>query len=179
MERFWRTLRQGCLDHLGAVASLHDIHVRIQAFVERHYHCAPHAGLMGRTPGDVWAEARTQRAPDVLDETKLRDALTVRSRRRVRKDSTLSLEGTEWQVAAGFLAGQLVTVAHVPIERPLRPWIEHDDQIYPLEVVDPRANAKTPRLHVPPEREGPPRDFDPAGALLDLHVGRAPRGGQS
>lgn len=179
MERFWRTLRQGCLDHLGTVASLHDIHVRILAFVDQHYHRAPHAGLMGRTPGDVWTEGLTQRAPDVLDETKLRDALTVRSRRRVRRDSTLSLEGIEWQVAAGFLAGQLVTVAHVPIERPLRPWIEHDDQVYTLEVVDPRANARTPRLHAPPQCEGPPRDFDPAGALLDLQLGRGPRGGES
>jgi len=177
MERFWRTLRQGCLDHLGTVASLHDIQVRILAFVDQHYHRASHAGLMGRTPAEVWAEGIESRAPDALDESKLRDALTVRSRRRVRKDSTLSLEGIEWQVAAGFLAGQLVTVAHVPIERPLRPWIEHDGQVYPLEVVDPRANARTPRIHAPPEPDRPHRDFDPAGALLDLEVGRAPRGG--
>jgi len=32
MERFRRTLREGCLDHLGSVASLNDIQVRILAF---------------------------------------------------------------------------------------------------------------------------------------------------
>jgi len=178
MERFWRTLRQGCLDHIGAVGSLHDIQVRVLAFIDQHYHHAPHAGLMGKTPAAVWADSLATRAPDGLDEAKLRDALTVRSRRRIRNDSTLSLEGIEWQVAAGFLAGRLVTVAHVPTDRPLRPWIEHEDQAYPLEVVDPRANATTPRVHAPPEPERPHRDFDPAGALLDRQLGRAPRGGK-
>jgi transposase InsO family protein len=43
MERFWRTLREGCLDHLGEVASLHDVEVRMLAFLDRHYHVSPHA----------------------------------------------------------------------------------------------------------------------------------------
>jgi transposase InsO family protein len=29
MERFWRTLREQCLDHLGELASLHDVRVAI------------------------------------------------------------------------------------------------------------------------------------------------------
>ncbi len=28
MERFWRTLRERCLDFCGALASLHDLNVR-------------------------------------------------------------------------------------------------------------------------------------------------------
>ena len=55
MERFWRTLREGCLDHLGSLTSLHDVEVRLCAFLDEHYHRAPHASLMGRAPGAVFA----------------------------------------------------------------------------------------------------------------------------
>ena len=49
MERFWRTLRQGCLDHLGTMTSLHDVQARLLAFLDAHYHHAPHGGLIGKT----------------------------------------------------------------------------------------------------------------------------------
>ena len=35
MERFWRTLREGCLDHLGTMTSLHDVQARLLAFPRR------------------------------------------------------------------------------------------------------------------------------------------------
>ena len=45
----------GCLDHLGEVASLHDVQVRLLAFVDRHYHASPHASLFGKTvSSEVW-----------------------------------------------------------------------------------------------------------------------------
>ena len=37
MERFWRTLRQGCLDHIGTPGSVHDVQVRLLAFLAQHY----------------------------------------------------------------------------------------------------------------------------------------------
>ena len=46
MERFWRTLRAGCLDYLGEISSLHEVRVRVLAFVEHHYHQQPHASLV-------------------------------------------------------------------------------------------------------------------------------------
>jgi len=49
MERFWRTLREGCLDHLGTPGSLHDVPVRLLVFLGKHYHVAPHASLMGKS----------------------------------------------------------------------------------------------------------------------------------
>jgi putative transposase len=85
MERFWRTLREGCLDFAKNLASLHDVGVRLWAFLDQHYHRAPHASLLGRSPGAVFAEGARL---DELDEEKLRSALTVRVRRRVRRDST-------------------------------------------------------------------------------------------
>jgi transposase InsO family protein len=106
MERFWRTLRAGCLDHLGAVASLHDVQVRLAAFLDEHYHRAPHGGLYGKTPAEAWAGA-TCRA---VDEPALATALTIHRRRRVRKDGTVDLDGRVWQLDQGFLAGRVITV---------------------------------------------------------------------
>lgn len=172
MERFWLTLRRGCLDFLGSVSSLHDINVRIWAFIDQHYHRAPHAGLLGGTPESVWREAKAKRPPDALDEKKLRDALTVHENRRVRKDTTVSVAGQPFELGIGYLAGAIVTVAYCPIDDPLRPWVEHRGQVYPLHPVDPVGNGvrKRPR----PPRIEPKRatHFDPAGALLDRAVGR-------
>lgn len=88
MERFWRTLREGCLDHLGEQASLHDVQVRMRAFVDEHYHRAPHASLMGRSPSQVWQQA--QKDGKLLDDGAISEALTVRVTRRVRGDGTLA-----------------------------------------------------------------------------------------
>jgi putative transposase len=75
MERFWRTLREGCLDFVGLLTSLHDLNVRLWAFIDEHYHRAPHAGLVGATPASVYEE--TPRPVDAFDETMLRKALTI------------------------------------------------------------------------------------------------------
>src|SRR5918912_3233098 len=63
MERFWRTLREGCLDFVGQLGSLHDLNVRLWAFIDEHYHRAPHGGLLGKFPAAVYDE--TPRPVDV------------------------------------------------------------------------------------------------------------------
>lgn len=170
MERFWRTLREGCLDHLGSVASLHDVEVRLLAFLDRHYLVAPHASLMGRSPGAVFAAA--SRPADGLDEAKLREALMVRERRRVRRDTTVSILGTDYELDQGFLAGRVVTVAYSLLDG--SPWVEHEGRRLGLHVVDPLRNARRKRLPRRPGAApaGAPVAFDPAGALLDLATGR-------
>ena len=173
MERFWRTLREGCLDFANDLASLHDVGVRLWAFLDQHYHRAPHAGLLGRSPETVYGAAA--RRLDDLDEEKLRAALTVRGRRRVRRDSTLSLDGTDYELDQGFLAGRLVTVARCLVEPGEPPWIEHEGKHRPLHPVDPVRNAHRPRAAVvAPTPPKPTVAFDPARALLDRAAGRRP-----
>jgi putative transposase len=174
MERFWRTLRQGCLSVMGQLSSLHEVNVRLYAYLDEHYHRAPHAGLMGRAPGRVWHERASERPADLLNEQTLREALTMRVRRRVRRDTTLTLEGQTWELEAGFLAGRVVTVARCLLEPDSPPWIEHEGKCLPLYPVDPVANARRRRQHhsTTPQPSVP---FDPPGALLDQAVGRTPR----
>lgn len=177
MERFWRTLRDGCLDFLGTLSSLHDINVRLWAFLDEHYHKVPHASLMGRSPGVVYETA--ERAPDRFDEKMLRHALTVRVRRRVRRDSTLPMDGSDWELDQGFLAGRLVTVARCLVDGNEAPWIEHEGKTLTLRPVNPVGNAhrKRPPRRAPPAASATKNNivrFDPPTVLLDQAVGRKP-----
>lgn len=170
MERFWRTARAGCLDHLAGLTSLHDVQVRLDAFVDQHYHRAPHGGLLGKRPADAWAGAQCR----AVDEPALAAALTVHHRRRVRKDGTVDLDGHVWQLDQGFLAGRVVTVIASHAGLAGTPVAVHDGRRYELRPADPVAASRTRRPRrgaVPP----PAIPFDPAGALLDKSAGRPPR----
>jgi transposase InsO family protein len=175
MERFWRHLREAVLDHLGSVTTLHDVNVRLWAFLDQHYHQAPHAGLLGRTPAAVWKSA--ERPVDALDEERLRAALTVTERRRVRRDTTLSIDGTDWQLDQGFLAGRVVTVGRCLVEPTGAPWVEHEGKRLDLRPVDVVKNGQTKRQPRYPDvlhDKAKTIPFDPPGALLDKAAGRPP-----
>mgnify|MGYP001767123249 CR=1 FL=1 len=175
MERFWRTLRMGCLDHLGEVTSLHDVQVRLLAFVDRHYHASPHASLFGKTPAQVYEQAAPAE-PTHLTEEQLRDALTVRGNRRIRRDGTLDVGGACFETRAGFLAGRVVAVARSLLDPTSAPWLEHEGQRFPLQHVDPVANGRSDDRPHRTAKTGLDLAFDPPGALLDALVGRK-RGG--
>jgi transposase InsO family protein len=175
MERFWRTLREGCLDFVGSLGSLHELNVRLWAFIDEHYHRAPHGGLLGRSPAAVYEE--TPRPVDAFDESMLRKALTIHARRRVRRDSTLPMDGTDWETDLHFLAGRLVTVSRCLIDPSEPPWIEHEGRVHLLHPVNAKANAQKPRSKSCLDAAHPVRKpvaFDPPKALLDKTVGRRP-----
>lgn len=177
MERFWRTLREGCLDFLGPLASLHDVNVRLWAFLDTHYHQAPHASLMGSTPKAVFDAC--PRAPDGFDETKLREALTTRMRRRVRRDTTVSVDGVDYELDGGHLAGRLVNLCRCLVDLGDAPWAEFEGKRLTLHPVDAVKNSrrKRPPRRVPAHDETcrPHPAFDPPRALLDRAVGRPPQ----
>jgi len=172
MERFWRTLREGCLDFCGELSSLHDVNARLLAFLDQHYHRAPHGSLFGKTPETVYLGKPAD--PDSLDEQQLKEALTVRSRRRVRRDSTLSVDGIDYELRLGFLAGTVVTVAQSFADRDATPYVEYEGKAYTLFRVDPIKNANRKRPERSDHNEMPKKrvDFDPARALLDKASGR-------
>ncbi|WP_437894231.1 DDE-type integrase/transposase/recombinase [Sorangium sp. So ce124] len=183
MERFWRTLREGCLTYLGAVASLADINTTLRAFLDRRYHTAPHAGLLGQTPAKVYA-ARPA-AEGVVDEKALRVALTERTRRRVSGDNIVSVDGVAWQLDQGYLAGQIVSVARCFVAPDEPPWVEHEGKRLVLHPVDPQRNARRKRLPCGgPVVDKPTRpvDFNPArtlGRSLGTGADTSERGGET
>lgn len=174
MERFWRTLREQCLAFTGSLCSLHELNVRLYAWIDEHYHRSVHGGLMGKTPAEVYK--KTPRQVDALDEGRLRDALTVHVRRRVRRDNTLSMDGQNWETNLHFLARRLVTVSRCLVNPDDAPWIEHEGKKYELHLVDPVLNSKRERSPSNLDAPHPARvAFDPAGVLLDQTLGRKTR----
>ena len=176
MERFWRTLREQCLAHIGTATSLHDVNTRLWSWLDRHYHVTPHGSLMGKSPVEVFAQAKDR--SHTIDEAKLRDALTARVRRRVRRDTTISVDGKDWELDQGYLAGRLVIVARSFLDPNEAPWIEHDGKRFALHPVDARGNGhrkRPPRKTEVEVTSRKPPPFDPAGALLDRAAGRPPR----
>jgi transposase InsO family protein len=166
MERFWRTLRENLLDHIGHLASLHDVQVRLLAFLDKHYHVAPHAGLIGKTPAQIFTTTPRATGLSEVTQDKLKTALTVRDARRVKRDGTVQVGGLTWELEQGFLAGKVVTIARTLLDQNAPPWVELDGKTYALKVVDPIANAKR-RLTNREHRSIDAIDFDPAGALLN------------
>jgi putative transposase len=172
MERFWRTLREGCLDHLGPMTSLHDVQVRLLAYLDQRYHISPHASLMGQTPLAVHELGRSQE-PSQLTEARLAEALTVHGTRRVRRDGTLELGAVTWETTVGFLAGRNVIVGRSLLDPSSAPWVAHEDQRYALHRVDPEANAKRPRSErAHKAKRGLDVPFDPPSAMLDAMLNR-------
>jgi putative transposase len=143
MERFWRTMREGCLDYIGEVGSLEEVNQRLAAFLERYYHATPHAGLLGRSPISVYAPSA--RTPNHVPEEKLREALAVRMRRRVRRDTTVSVEGRVYELEQGFLAGRVVDVVFSHVDDPIAPQVEHEGRRYPMLRTDPVKNGQRTR----------------------------------
>lgn len=176
MERFWRTMREQCLDFIGSDASLHDVRVRLHAWLDQHYHRAPHAGLIGKSPTRAWEDER--RATRRVDHDTLLSAFTTRVRRKVRKDSTISMDGQTYEVAQGFLAGKTVDVicGLAPFDRDYAPQVVVEGQPYPLHRVDAVANANRARKPLPVPKDIKPTHFNPAQTYLDRAAGRTPVG---
>lgn len=172
MERFWRTMREQCLDFIPPSASLHDIRVRLHAWLDQHYHAAPHAGLLGRTPAAVWATSESAMRP--LEVGELESAFVEREDRRVRKDGTLTIEGKTWELDAGFLAGKVVTVRIPlpPASGTTLPCVEHGERTISLHLVDPTGNAKKGRKPVSAPKPVVETGFDPATTQLQLATGQ-------
>lgn len=73
MERFWRTLREQCLDFISPTATLHDLQVRLYAWLDSTYQHAPHTGLLGATPLRAWHDPASVMRP--VDHAALATAL--------------------------------------------------------------------------------------------------------
>ena len=157
MERFWRTVREKCLDHISHEMTLAELQQRLNRFLADHYQREPHEGLLGNTPESAWSAHQTH----PTSEEQLAAALTVEKTRMVTKDGIVSIGGALFEVRQSFLAGRRVKVSSCLIDGlPALVEVEHDGRRYALKPLDRHANGKTRR---DPRTTPPPRtiDFDP------------------
>jgi transposase InsO family protein len=164
MERFWRTLRQRCTDHLPAGASVHDVNAALLAFLDGEYHVRPHAGLMGEAPARRF-HAGVRELGRARSATELATALEVTLKRRVGNALTFSIEGRLYEVRGRHLAGKTVEVVVDPFTgAPLRVLFDRQPVVSGL--CDMAANRHRGRAAEAASPE-PTVPFDPIAALLE------------
>jgi len=164
MERFWRTMRQRCTDHLSPEASLHDVNQALWAWLDTDYNRRPHAALMGQTPHRCYREKLpAQRVP--LTPQQLARAVEVDLERQVRRDATFDVDGVIYEVAGRHLAGKRITLTCDGLTgKPLRAtWQDKELRFGRCDAV---ANRQRHRPAPEPEVATPDTPFDPIAALL-------------
>ena len=165
-ERFFRTMRQRCTDHLAPSSTAHEANTALWAWLDVDYHRRPHAGLMGETPRQRFLRGVAGlRKPFTPRE--LAKALETTVRRRVKKDATFTLEGVLYEVTGAHLAGKYVEVLLDGLTgRPLA--VSFQARPVPFGLCDPVANAGRGRAPAPADDAGQVKNtpFDPIAALL-------------
>lgn len=161
MERLWRTMRQQCTDHLEPLETAGQLANVLWAWIDS-YHRRPHGGLMGKRPRDIYlAETRgkpTQTAASIAT------ALEQTKRRRVRKDATLTIDGTLYETE-GWLSGKTLQVRLCGLTGKLLGAC-HDGKNVPLGPCDPVANASRTRPPEKPNVMNPAMPFHPVEGWL-------------
>ena len=163
MERFWRTMRQRCTDHLPPRSTLADLNTALLAWLDADYHLRPHAGLLGETPMRRFQEG-LRGLPGPRSAAELARALVVTRTVRIRKDATFSLEGQLFEVRGSHLAGKSIEgEVDAFTGRPLS--ARYQDQDVPVAPCDPAANARRGRAATE-EPETGSTSFDPIAGFL-------------
>jgi putative transposase len=164
MERFWRTLRQRCTDHLSAHATLHDVNEALLSWLDADYRWHPHAGLMGSSPLKIWQEG-IRGLPGPKSPAELARALEVPTTRQVKKDGTFVVEGNTWEVGGRHLALKTIDLWIDPFtDQPLR--ASYQGRPVAFGRCDKVANAHRSQpkgTDIDPESSAP---FDPIAGLL-------------
>ena len=163
MERFWRTMRQRCTDHLPRGASLHDVNAALLAFLDADYNARAHASLLGEPPLRRF-HAGLSALPRPRTAKELAAALEISVKRRVAGDATFTVDGRTFEVRGRHLAHKLVDVVVDPFTGAVI-RASYQDKPVVVALCDPRLNQRRLRGKADPEPT-PTVAFDPIAALL-------------
>ena len=163
MERFWRTMRGRCTDHLPMGSEVQDVHAALLAFLDADYHVRAHASLMGESPAKRF-HGGLRDLPRPRTARDLAKVLEITLSRKVAGDGTFSVEGQLYEVRARHLLRRKVDVVLDPFtQAPVR--VEFEGKAVDFGRCNPAANHRRRRAtdHAEPEATAP---FDPIAALL-------------
>lgn len=163
MERFWRTARGRCLDHLPPTSTRSQVDLALWSWLDVDYHRRAHGSLRGKTPRQRYREGSTRRP---LTAGELACALEVERTRKVAKDGTFSVDAVVYEVDGRHLATRTVVVVQDGLTGAIL-RVTHDDRPVRFGVCDAVMNAR--RRRAPPVAPPPVPDdlpFDPIASLL-------------
>ncbi len=150
IERFFRTVRENFLidfkdDERWDLKTLND---RFSTWLRDHYHHKIHSGINAR-PIDRYQISVSNYPKKRISEEILDEYFLVALERSVNKDSTLSLNGTCYEVPPQYI-GRRVEV-RFPQDSPSEVYLyENDIRMVKIQPVDARFNGKT--LYTPSPR---------------------------
>lgn len=145
IERYHRRIRSQLLTRLepGDTSNLEALNRRLWAYLESEYHRTPHKGLKGLTPLDAWAKRATH-VEHVGGCPKIDDLFLYEQKRKVARDRTVSLDGTEYEVDA-VLVGETVLLRFDPARRRLVQVWRDGKRYTDAKPVDVHANTRVKR----------------------------------
>ena len=122
IERFFRTVRMQFLNQ-AQVDSVEEMNRRFWAWVEGEYHMSPHRGIANETPLDRWAQVGGK-VQLVGPDTDLDELFLWETKRKVRTDRTVSLDGNLYEAAAELVKHnvELRYDPSAPVGRALQVW---------------------------------------------------------
>lgn len=99
IERFFRTVREMFLRPLEqqSIKSIEELNARFHTWLESEYHRIPHRGLDGDTPLEVWL-AKAKHIITIDPTVDLDEIFFHEMTRKVHKDSTITVNGTLYEV---------------------------------------------------------------------------------
>lgn len=148
IERFFRTVREMFLRPLdeGSLKSVEDLNARFRTWLESEYHRSPHRGIEGATPLEAWLE-KARHILTIDPTVNLEEVFFHEITRKVHKDSTVTVNGTLYEVPSILIARTVKLRFDPHRERP-RMFVLSDGVDYgECREVDTYANTKVVRAH--------------------------------
>jgi putative transposase len=148
IERFFRTVREMFLRPLDeeSIKSMEDLNARFHTWLESEYHRSPHRGLDGSTPVEAWL-AKAKHIITIDPTVDLDDVFFHEITRKVHKDSTITVNGTLYEVPS-ILIGSTVKLRFDPRIPNAPRYVSCDGTEHgEARVVDTYANTKVSRAH--------------------------------
>lgn len=147
LEKFHSTFRGQFLNEidLSKISGINDLNARLWAWLEQVYHCRPHDGLGGKAPIERWREDLVHIRPLGPIANKLDDLFYHRHKRAVRKDGTVSWEGTIYEVPFELVDKEVILVVDPHTKVAFKVESIFGDNLGPVTILDKAANLNRRR----------------------------------
>jgi transposase InsO family protein len=170
LERWHRTFRDQFLSELddSRIADLEDLNARLWAWIEQVYHRTPHSGLSGQTPLARYQQDLPKIRTLGQRAAQLDAIFHHRLKRFVRKDGTISYQGTLFEVAYE-LAGKTVHLVVDPhAGKVVGVEDDHGHSLGAATPLDTLANSR--RVRRKPDAEAAPAQGKASGSTTGLNL---------
>ncbi len=117
------------------------MNARLWAWCESVYHSRPHTGLNGEAPIERWRKEIVHvrhLSPGIIE--RLDDVFFHRSKRRVKKDATVSWEGHLYEVPHQQVGEEIMLIVDPHVQKVVRAETLHGDNLS-IAPLDRKANA--------------------------------------